>query len=135
MKPSGEDLTYGPSRNNFFACYFLFTAVHVLHLIAGMIALMWFMIKHKPVLRYSEEPDLFREKNPALRSTSETRRLGSIPSTVQNLLAFRQRRRCHRVRDVILRLMSEPIVSISNLTFAYGQRTALNDLSLSVNRV
>jgi ABC-2 type transport system ATP-binding protein len=30
--------------------------------------------------------------------------------------------------------MTEPIVSISNLTYAYGQRVALNDLSLSVNR-
>ena len=29
--------------------------------------------------------------------------------------------------------MQEPLVSISNLTYAYGDRVAINDLTLSVN--
>jgi len=39
-----QDANYGPSRNNFFACYFLMTAAHVLHLLAGLIAMLWFML-------------------------------------------------------------------------------------------
>jgi heme/copper-type cytochrome/quinol oxidase subunit 3 len=43
QKPN-QDLNYGPSRNNFFACYFLMSAAHVLHLLAGLVAVLWFML-------------------------------------------------------------------------------------------
>jgi cytochrome c oxidase subunit I+III len=39
----------GPSQNNFFACYFLTTGVHCVHLIAGILPLFFFMIISKPV--------------------------------------------------------------------------------------
>ncbi len=32
---------YGPSRNNYFGCYFLVTVAHALHVGAGLIALAW----------------------------------------------------------------------------------------------
>jgi len=38
------DLDYGPSRNNFFASYFLMSAAHGLHLIAGIAVLLWFLL-------------------------------------------------------------------------------------------
>ena len=38
------DQTYGPSRNNFFASYFLMSAAHGLHVLAGLIALLWYLI-------------------------------------------------------------------------------------------
>jgi heme/copper-type cytochrome/quinol oxidase subunit 3 len=63
-----QDLNYGPWRNNFFACYFLFTTVHVLHLIAGMIALGWFMVCPAK----SGSSDYLRD-----------RRLGGVPAGVQ----------------------------------------------------
>jgi heme/copper-type cytochrome/quinol oxidase subunit 3 len=39
-----QDVNYGPSRNNFFAMYFLLSAAHVLHLLAGIVAVLWFML-------------------------------------------------------------------------------------------
>ena len=107
------------SKTTFFACYFLFTAVHIVHLIAGMIALSWFSAANKSIRLFGVPQ----------RPTS-----GGDSAHRSNLLAFRQCRRCDRLRSVILRLMNDPIVAISNLTYAYGQRVALNDLSLSVNR-
>jgi len=38
----------GPWSNNFFACYFLFTMVHFLHLIVGIVVLLWFLIRPTP---------------------------------------------------------------------------------------
>jgi heme/copper-type cytochrome/quinol oxidase subunit 3 len=38
------DQDYGPSRNNFFASYFLMSAAHGLHVLAGVAALLWFML-------------------------------------------------------------------------------------------
>ena len=35
------DVGYGPSRNNYFACYFLVTAVHALHVVGGLAAAAW----------------------------------------------------------------------------------------------
>jgi heme/copper-type cytochrome/quinol oxidase subunit 3 len=37
-------LNYGPSRNNFFACYFLITTAHVIHLLAGMLVVLYFLL-------------------------------------------------------------------------------------------
>jgi heme/copper-type cytochrome/quinol oxidase subunit 3 len=34
---------YGPSRNNYFACYFLVTVAHAVHVIGGLAALAWLM--------------------------------------------------------------------------------------------
>jgi heme/copper-type cytochrome/quinol oxidase subunit 3 len=39
-----QDLNYGPSRNNFFACYFLLSAVHCLHVIAAIVVLLCFIL-------------------------------------------------------------------------------------------
>jgi heme/copper-type cytochrome/quinol oxidase subunit 3 len=39
-----QDSDYGPSRNNFFASYFLMSAAHGVHLIAGLAALLWFLL-------------------------------------------------------------------------------------------
>jgi heme/copper-type cytochrome/quinol oxidase subunit 3 len=36
-----RDVSYGPSRNNYLACYFLFTAAHLVHLLAGLLAMLW----------------------------------------------------------------------------------------------
>ena len=33
------DQNYGPSRNNYFACYFLVTAAHAIHVIGGLLAI------------------------------------------------------------------------------------------------
>ncbi len=47
QNPTGDVLVnqdYGPSRNNYFASYFLMSAAHGLHLMAGLIALLWFML-------------------------------------------------------------------------------------------
>jgi cytochrome c oxidase subunit 3 len=39
-----EQVSYGPGRNNFFAMYFLMSTAHVLHLMAGILAVLWFML-------------------------------------------------------------------------------------------
>jgi heme/copper-type cytochrome/quinol oxidase subunit 3 len=57
-----QDLNYGPSRNNFFACYFLMSAVHCLHLVIGIVAVLWFLIFPRPVLRYAQGQDETRVK-------------------------------------------------------------------------
>jgi heme/copper-type cytochrome/quinol oxidase subunit 3 len=36
---------YGPSRNNYFACYFLVTAAHALHVGGGLVALAWLAVR------------------------------------------------------------------------------------------
>lgn len=38
-------LNYGPSRNNFFACYFALTGVHGVHVIGGMIPMAFLLIQ------------------------------------------------------------------------------------------
>ncbi len=35
------EATYGPSRNNYFACYFLVNIAHALHVVGGLVALAW----------------------------------------------------------------------------------------------
>ena len=40
-----QDLGYGPYKNMFFACYFTLTALHSLHLFAGMIAILFLLIQ------------------------------------------------------------------------------------------
>jgi heme/copper-type cytochrome/quinol oxidase subunit 3 len=44
QKDVHQDANYGPGRNNFFAMYFLMSTAHVLHLLAGIIAVLWFLI-------------------------------------------------------------------------------------------
>jgi cytochrome c oxidase subunit 3 len=34
-----QDITYGPWKNNFFACYFTLTGIHGIHVVGGIIAL------------------------------------------------------------------------------------------------
>ena len=45
-----SDNDYGPSRNNYFASYFVLSGSHVLHLIAGMIAVMFYLVRRRGVL-------------------------------------------------------------------------------------
>jgi cytochrome c oxidase subunit 3 len=45
-----SDNDYGPSRNNFFASYFVLSGAHVLHLIAGMIAVLFYLVRRKGAL-------------------------------------------------------------------------------------
>jgi cytochrome c oxidase subunit 3 len=40
-----DDLTYGPWKNNFFACYFTLTGIHGLHVLGGMVALAILLIQ------------------------------------------------------------------------------------------
>ncbi len=39
-----QDASYGPSRNNFFAIFFLVTAVHAVHVIGGLLAIGWLYV-------------------------------------------------------------------------------------------
>ena len=39
------DAAYGPSRNNYFACYFLVGAAHAAHVIGGLVALGWLIVR------------------------------------------------------------------------------------------
>ena len=39
------DADYGPSRNNYFACFFLVTAAHALHVVGGLIASAWLLVR------------------------------------------------------------------------------------------
>ena len=39
------EANYGPSRNNYFACYFLVTAAHALHGVGGLVALGWLIVR------------------------------------------------------------------------------------------
>ncbi len=49
--PTGDQrlvsVNYGPSRNNFFASYFLMSAVHSVHLVALFVALLWMLMFRK----------------------------------------------------------------------------------------
>lgn len=42
-----QDATYGPSRNNYFAMFFLLSAAHVLHALVGIVAVLWFLVVRK----------------------------------------------------------------------------------------
>jgi cytochrome c oxidase subunit 3 len=39
-----QDITYGPWKNNFYACYFAATGVHGVHVVGGMIPIMFLLI-------------------------------------------------------------------------------------------
>ena len=39
------DAVYGPSRNNYFACYFVVGGAHALHVLGGLIALGWLAVR------------------------------------------------------------------------------------------
>ena len=39
-RPHQPDITYGPWKNIFYACYFITTGVHGLHVVGGIIALV-----------------------------------------------------------------------------------------------
>jgi cytochrome c oxidase subunit 3 len=46
--PEGDvriDANYGPSRNNYFGCYFLVAAAHALHVVGGLVALAWLTMR------------------------------------------------------------------------------------------
>lgn len=41
------DVNYGPSRNNYFACFFLITGAHAIHVVGGLIALAWLAVRRR----------------------------------------------------------------------------------------
>jgi heme/copper-type cytochrome/quinol oxidase subunit 3 len=42
-----QQWNYGPSRNNFFAAYFLMSSAHGLHVLAGVAAMLWYLLFRK----------------------------------------------------------------------------------------
>ena len=74
----------GPWRNNFFACYFLFTAVHGLHVMVGMMATPWFLIRPTPVSEVHRRAGLSGEVSGSSEYLRDRRRGGSkIPAPLQ----------------------------------------------------
>jgi heme/copper-type cytochrome/quinol oxidase subunit 3 len=43
-----QDVSLGPWRNNFFASYYLITGAHLVHLLAGIIAMIWLALRSAP---------------------------------------------------------------------------------------
>jgi cytochrome c oxidase subunit 3 len=57
-----QDITYGPWKNNFFACYFTATGVHGIHVLGGMIPISFlaiFAIRGKVLPNHTEYVGLY----------------------------------------------------------------------------
>ena len=47
IAPAGvlQDVPFGPWRNNYFGCYFLIAGTELLHLIVGIVAMLWLALR------------------------------------------------------------------------------------------
>ena len=42
-----DEADYGPSRNAYFACWFLFVAAHAVHVVGGLVAIAWLSARRR----------------------------------------------------------------------------------------